>query len=115
MSSSTSQPPVTAASLAPTPAATPAVSRTSGTPEWLSPLLQGITLLAVIGGVFAAGIWRGEIDTKLDDILRARDGQPMEMKELSQQVAELSKSISYLQGTLQGSKGDGKSGPRASH
>ena len=76
-----------------------------GIPEWLSPLLQGITLLSVIAVGFAAGIWKGQIDTRLEDVLRAREEQRTELKELTQQVAELGKSISYLQGSLQGSNG----------
>jgi hypothetical protein len=80
-----------------------AVSAKGGIPEWLSPLLQGITLLSVIAVGFAAGAWKGQIDTRLDDILRAREEQRTEVKELTQQVTELGKSISYLQGSLQGS------------
>jgi hypothetical protein len=99
---------------APTTSATAGPAKSS-IPEWLSPLLQGITLLSVIAGVFAAGIWKGEIDTKLEDVLRAREEQRMELKELSQQVTELSKSISYLQGTLQNSKIDAKPGSESRH
>jgi hypothetical protein len=75
------------------PASTPMVSTRRGIPEWLSPLLQGITLLSVIGIGFAAGVWKGQIDTRLDDVLRTREEQRMELKELTQQVVELSKSI----------------------
>jgi hypothetical protein len=87
----------TSAPSAPIPAAR------GGIPEWLSPLLQGITLFSVITLGFAAGIWKGQIDTRLDDVQRVREEQRMELKELTQQVAELGKSISYLQGSLQGS------------
>ncbi len=37
----------------------------------------------------------------------------MELKELSQQVADLSKSISYVQGSLQASKSDAKGGSKS--
>jgi hypothetical protein len=84
-----------------------------GIPEWLSPLLQGITLLTVLSGVFAAGAWKGEIDTRLDDIVRAREEQRMELKELSQQITELSKGISYLQGSMQISKPSVQAVPRS--
>jgi len=89
--------------LAPTSASTAPRVTVGGIPEWLSPLLQGITLLSVIALGFAAGIWKGQIDTRLDDVQRVREEQRMELKELTQQVAELGKSISYLQGSLQGS------------
>jgi uncharacterized protein YPO0396 len=75
--------------------------------------LQGITLLSVIAMGFAAGIWQGQIDTRLEDLQRAREEQKgdlqrtreeqsAELKELAQQVADIGKSISYLQGSLQG-------------
>lgn len=89
--------------LATSPSSAPILAVRGGIPEWLSPLLQGITLLSVIALGFAAGIWKGQIDTRLDDVQRVREEQRMELKELTQQVAELGKSISYLQGSLQGS------------
>jgi hypothetical protein len=95
-------PPV-APTLATSASSSPILAVRGGIPEWLSPLLQGITLLSVIALGFAAGIWKGQIDTRLDDVQRSREEQRMEMKELTQQVSELGKSISYLQGSLQGS------------
>ncbi len=96
-------PPMAPSPLVTSASSAPTVAVRGGIPEWLSPLLQGITLLSVIAIGFAAGIWKGQIDTRLDDVVRAREEQRMELKELTQQVAELGKSISYLQGSLQGS------------
>jgi TolA-binding protein len=73
--------------------------------------LQGITLLSVIAVGFAAGVGKGQIDSRLDDVLRVREEQRMQLTQLSQQVAELGKSISYLQGYLQNSAADGNHAP----
>ena len=86
-------PPVAPTPLVSSASSAPMVTVRGGIPEWLSPLLQGITLLSVIAVGFAAGIWKGQIDTRLDDVLHAREEQRMELKELTQQVAELDKSI----------------------
>ncbi|HZR58009.1 MAG TPA: hypothetical protein VFA74_14130 [Terriglobales bacterium] len=108
-------PPVSVSAASPPSAANPIItsSGNKGIPDWLSPLLQGITLLTVLGGVFAAGAWKGEIDARLDDNVRAREEQRMELKELSQQITELSKSISYLQGSMQISKPIVQAAPRS--
>src|SRR5258708_36366482 len=90
-----------------------AVPGKSGIPDWLSPLLQGVTLLSVIAIGFAAGVWKGQIDTRLDDVLRVGEEQRMKLSQLSQQVAELGKSISYLQGYLQDSRAEGSHVPSA--
>jgi hypothetical protein len=56
----------------------------------------------VIALGFAAGIWKGQIDTRLDSLQRNQDELKVEVKGLGLQVAEQGKSISYLQGSLQG-------------
>jgi hypothetical protein len=78
----------------------PAVSVRTGFPEWLGPLLQGVTLASV----FAIGAWTGKIDTKVDEVLREQEQQRTDVKELSNQVAKLNDNLSYLQGVLQATK-----------
>lgn len=80
----------------------PAASARAGFPEWLGPLLQGVTLASV----FAIGAWTGKIDTKVDEVLRAQEQQRLDLKELSSQVAKLNDNLSYLQGILQGSRNE---------
>ena len=84
---------------------TPSVSASAmparvGLPNWLGPLLQGVTLASV----FAIGAWTGKIDTKVDEVLREQEQQRADVKELSGQVAKLNDNLSYLQGILQATK-----------
>lgn len=77
-----------------------AVSVRAGFPDWLGPLLQGVTLASV----FAIGAWTGKIDSKVDEVLRTQEQQRLDVKELSGQVAKLNDNLSYLQGILQGAR-----------
>jgi hypothetical protein len=46
---------------------------TTVVPAWLAPLLQGITLLIVIGAVFWAGQTTGTLNTKVDNLQKSVD------------------------------------------
>jgi hypothetical protein len=74
-----------------------------GVPPWLGPLLQGITLVTLLGCVFTAGIWKGQIDTKLEVLQRASDDQKEQLKVMREDLKDLEKSVSRLQGQLEAS------------
>lgn len=74
-----------------------------GVPGWLAPLLQGLTLVAVLGGVFAGGIWKGQIDTKLEVLQRVSDDQKEQLRAMREDLKDLAKNVSNLQGRLEAS------------
>jgi hypothetical protein len=81
----------------------PKLAVSVGVPAWLAPLLQGLTFVTLLVFVFTAGIWKGQIDTRLEVLQRASDDQKESLKVIREDLKDLEKSVSRMQGQLEAS------------
>ena len=62
--------------------------------------LSGLTLVSVLGGIFAAGIWKGSIDTQPSAMADRQKQFLDEQKEAMQKIDALQNTVSELRGQL---------------
>jgi hypothetical protein len=68
--------------------------------SWILTGISGLTLVSVLGGIFAAGIWKGSIDTQLNAIADRQKQFLDEQKEARQKVEALQNTLSELKGQM---------------
>jgi hypothetical protein len=68
--------------------------------SWVLTGITGLTLVSVLGGIFAAGMWKGSIDTQLNAIADRQKQFLDEQKESRQKVEALQNSLSELRGQM---------------
>jgi len=61
------------------------IQLTSG---WVSYLLQGVTLVSIVGGVFIIGQWKGGIESKLGENTRRMDRIASVLPDIQIRIAE---------------------------
>ncbi len=69
--------------------------------SWILTGISGLTLISVLGAIFAAGIWKGSIDTQLTTVADRQKQILDEQKEARQNVEALQNALSELKGRLQ--------------
>src|ERR1700740_2658305 len=69
-------------------------------PPWLK-AVHGFTLAGVISGIFLAGVWKGTIESQIEEVRKTQERQLANFDRLSVQVNQLAQSLSYIQGLLE--------------
>ena len=60
-----------------------------------------ITIATVISGIFLAGVWKGTIESQIEEVRKTQERQLANFDRLSVQVNQLAQSLSYIQGLFE--------------
>jgi hypothetical protein len=73
--------------------------------SWVLTGISGLTLISVLGAIFAAGIWKGTIDSQLNSIADRQKQILDDQKEARQKMEAQQNALSELNGRMQPSAG----------
>ena len=85
-----------------TPQAPQAVASTASVIPLASWILQGASLVGVVGLIFFIGVWKGEVGTKIDQLRIAQDKQAAASEKVTDTVNQVNQRLARIEGLLEG-------------